>query len=233
MKQCTRCKKIKDETAFSRHSCKSDGLRCWCRDCEAVYRRKYYKTHAVEAAAYQREYSKAHPKDRTVYQHEYGKAHVVEKAAYGYKYYRDHHTEIAACLREYYKARRVEKLAYQREYGKSHAAELTAYKRQYNKAHPEKKVMRSQRRKELVLLNGRNDLVPAQWAGLLDYFQNRCAYCLRPMGADATIDHMRPLCKGGEHTISNIVPACKPCNSKKGTKTLLEFLWGRDFIPRL
>ena len=93
--------------------------------------------------------------------------------------------------------------------------------------------MCKQRRKNLALLNGRNDLVPAQWVWLLDYFQNRCAYCLEPMGDDATIDHMRPLCKGGEHTISNIVPACKQCNSKKGTKTLLEFLWGRDFIPQL
>ena len=35
------------------------------------------------------------------------------------------------------------------------------------------------------------------------------------------MDHLTPLSKGGSHTVSNIVPACRPCNSRKGVKEVL------------
>ncbi len=53
-----------------------------------------------------------------------------------------------------------------------------------------------------------------QWAETLALFDHRCAYCLRndlPM----TQDHVIPVSKGGDHTQENVVPACKPCNSRK------------------
>lgn len=54
--------------------------------------------------------------------------------------------------------------------------------------------------------------------------QAHCAYCKRKFTAKllATIDHVIPVSKGGLHTISNIVLACKSCNSRKnGTITHL------------
>lgn len=42
--------------------------------------------------------------------------------------------------------------------------------------------------------------------------QMPCAYC----GADGgQIDHGIPLAMGGLHALDNLVPACKPCNSRK------------------
>jgi 5-methylcytosine-specific restriction endonuclease McrA len=32
------------------------------------------------------------------------------------------------------------------------------------------------------------------------------------------MDHILALSKGGEHCATNIAPACKPCNSKKGSR---------------
>jgi 5-methylcytosine-specific restriction endonuclease McrA len=33
-----------------------------------------------------------------------------------------------------------------------------------------------------------------------------------------------PLSRGGSHTASNIVPACRSCNSSKGARSLMQYL---------
>lgn len=52
-----------------------------------------------------------------------------------------------------------------------------------------------------------------------------CVYC----GAEATaLDHVVPQIKGGSSKRGNLVPACKPCNSAKGGRTLEEWKAARD-----
>ena len=48
-----------------------------------------------------------------------------------------------------------------------------------------------------------------------------CQYCGRQAG-DLTIDHVVPKSKGGTHAWDNLVSACKPCNHRKGGKSLGE-----------
>jgi 5-methylcytosine-specific restriction endonuclease McrA len=48
-----------------------------------------------------------------------------------------------------------------------------------------------------------------------------CQYCGLRSG-DLTIDHIIPRSRGGLHTWENLVSACKPCNHRKGGKTLTE-----------
>jgi len=47
-----------------------------------------------------------------------------------------------------------------------------------------------------------------------------CAYCGDPA---TTVDHVRPLTQGGWEHESNLVPACRPCNSSKGPRLLTEW----------
>lgn len=66
-----------------------------------------------------------------------------------------------------------------------------------------------------------------QWIDLLKKHDNTCYYCgvrmTKKQGAkQRTRDHIIPISKGGTDDISNIVPACRSCNSKKGTKTIDE-----------
>ena len=59
-----------------------------------------------------------------------------------------------------------------------------------------------------------------------------CIYC----GAegDTTFDHLVPLSKGGSDTISNQVPACRSCNSSKGSRDVIEWFGERDkAVPRI
>ena len=55
-----------------------------------------------------------------------------------------------------------------------------------------------------------------------------CHYCHKPLTLkEATRDHRTPKCRGGSSRIWNIVPACLPCNQKKGWRTEAEFLKAR------
>lgn len=51
-----------------------------------------------------------------------------------------------------------------------------------------------------------------------------CAYC---SGSFDTVDHIIPLMRGGDNMETNLAPACRSCNSSKGSKLLSE--WKPDF----
>lgn len=47
-----------------------------------------------------------------------------------------------------------------------------------------------------------------------------CQYCSST--SNLTVDHVKPIARGGQWTWENLVTACSECNSKKGQKTLKE-----------
>jgi 5-methylcytosine-specific restriction enzyme A len=51
-----------------------------------------------------------------------------------------------------------------------------------------------------------------------------CYFCGKKVKfKDITMDHLLPLARGGRSTKDNIVPCCKPCNTKK--KSMLPLEW--------
>lgn len=57
-----------------------------------------------------------------------------------------------------------------------------------------------------------------------------CAYCGTSLTIDtATLDHVRPVSRGGAHAQDNLVLACAPCNNAKGCKTRAAWM-GRDVV---
>lgn len=50
----------------------------------------------------------------------------------------------------------------------------------------------------------------------------RCVYC--GSGAPLTLDHARPRALGGSHASSNLVTACRRCNSARGALALAVFV---------
>ncbi len=56
----------------------------------------------------------------------------------------------------------------------------------------------------------------------------RCVYCPHPA---TTMDHVVPYILGGGAEPDNLVPACKPCNSRRGAAPLKEWLpWPRCVV---
>lgn len=54
-----------------------------------------------------------------------------------------------------------------------------------------------------------------EWLTLLEKYDHKCAYCGYPNHIE--MDHVIPISRGGFHVIANILPACKACNSSKGS----------------
>lgn len=51
--------------------------------------------------------------------------------------------------------------------------------------------------------------------------RGRCQYCGRLCsGKEATIDHVVPRARGGKTVWKNVVLACKPCNGRKGSRSV-------------
>jgi 5-methylcytosine-specific restriction endonuclease McrA len=50
---------------------------------------------------------------------------------------------------------------------------------------------------------------------IFEAWEHQCAYC----GDEAdTLDHVKPRHKGGATVTTNLVPACRPCNRRKGSE---------------
>lgn len=73
------------------------------------------------------------------------------------------------------------------------------------------------------------DLAYGEWRDIVAHFGDRCAYCL---GQWNELEHIvsitHPDCPGT--TQSNVVPACKSCNSRKTAKTLVPHV-ASEFWP--
>jgi 5-methylcytosine-specific restriction endonuclease McrA len=63
------------------------------------------------------------------------------------------------------------------------------------------------------------DLTQQQWNDIVAACEGRCLACGRDDRA-LTVDHVTPLCKGGEHTAQNVQPLCDTCNKRKFTKVI-------------
>lgn len=60
------------------------------------------------------------------------------------------------------------------------------------------------------------------WCRLMDRCGHACFYCGSSV-SEITVDHIIPISRGGRHSIGNIVPACKRCNSSKHDRLLVEW----------
>lgn len=100
----------------------------------------------------------------------------------------------------------------------SHVARSAAYR----KAHPHKWIEYERRRRAQKRASQCLPLTKKDIARRFSVFGDSCAYCGRS-DVPLTVDHAKPIARGGPHILANIRPACRPCNSRKHTRTISEF----------
>ena len=125
----------------------------------------------------------------------------------------------APYLKEYYAAHAEALRQRSREWYRKHRSRALArskvHLQRWRREHPEEVQAQTQRR--LARVRGLpNTLTVEQWGAIKRAYGFRCAYCgkKKPL----TQDHVVPAFHGGGYTPDNIVPACGPCNSSKGTR---------------
>lgn len=106
--------------------------------------------------------------------------------------------------------------------------------RAWQKANPEKartaslawakknygKVARNVSRYRAMLAKAPGSFTEQEWLDRVAEFNGCCAFCLQPCD-HLTVEHMQELSSGGSNEISNIVPACHSCNSRKRDRGML------------
>ena len=95
-----------------------------------------------------------------------------------------------------------------------------ATRKAWRKANPDKcNMYAQQKRARRLKACGESKITSKEWRECKERFRNRCYYCGK--NKKLTLDHIKPLSRGGKHELSNIVPACKECNNSK---------WARDDV---
>lgn len=102
-------------------------------------------------------------------------------------------------------------------------ARVLAYKRQ----HPEKNREWGHRRRVRMAAG----YIEPVDIGRVARSRRTCFYCGGGITtSSATVDHIIPVARGGEHSARNLVACCSPCNSRKSDKSPAE--WIQTLAPR-
>lgn len=154
------------------------------------------------------------------------------KARYDHERYTANKDAFRAYHRQHARKTRARKREYDRAYREANREQRLARKREYGREYYQRPDVKIRAR---LYAHKRRD-----WAGgrtiavrdverLMRRYDHLCGYC-GSSPADA-LDHVVPLSRGGSHSIGNLVPSCRSCNSTKSHRTVMEWRLGK-VVPR-
>ncbi len=189
-KMCSKCKETKSIKEFGNQKATKDGLYRWCERCCRAY------MSTPERRKYQREYQRERRKNFSEEQRERRRKYERE---YG-------RTEKA-------KARK-------KRYSQSEKA------REYSRNYRRSDVAKSQKSKRQAIRRTRKTqaggyYTDVEWRKLCEFYDFCCLKCNGKFPFEKlTIDHVKPVSKGGTSFVWNLQPLCRRCNTSKGAKEI-------------
>jgi len=111
------------------------------------------------------------------------------------------------------------RLVIEAKYRAGHREETQARSADWNDRNPERRQRYKLERRARLENNGVYLILDKELSKL---YASTCFYC----GTNSQIeaDHIIPISRGGQHSIGNLIPACRSCNAEKGKKYLIEYL---------
>jgi hypothetical protein len=197
-KYCPKCDTTLPHTHFHKNKSQPDGLHGWCKTCRNVHHKlpeEQQKRQRLHKAWYEdnREHS----------------------CAYAQQWRLDNPERVKETDQRYnaIPANKAKKNAQRQE--------------RYDKD-PSKPLANSKRRRARKKNAPINDLTAPQWEAIKQAYNFRCVYCPPTCKAchrkthRLTQEHLTPLSKNGSHTVSNVVPACHSCNTRRQNGKVLK-----------
>jgi 5-methylcytosine-specific restriction endonuclease McrA len=185
-RQCRTCEGIKSISDFYRDATSPGGFRTECKACFIARVKRYTEANREKVAADQAAYRAAHR----------------QKARDTTARWRAENPDRFRDLMERYRADPVNQ---QTARDRANA---------FRVANPDRRSDYHHRRRVRMLDGPLGGLIaPEALRSKFAYWGNRCWMCSAT--GDLTIDHVKPLSKGGLHILANIRPACSECNARK------------------
>lgn len=206
-KVCSACAVAKSPDDFNKDKSKRDGLCSTCRECNKARAAQWYLDNK-ETALEQRKERFQNKRDIELAQmRAWRKANPVRKK------------QIDA---DWYAANTDRAHAYGLAWQRANKEKVAQINARHRILYPEGVIERSQRRRARKNAATIHPVRLSDIRRLRARFAGLCAYCRESPGS--TLDHVVPLDRGGSHSIGNLLPACRPCNSSKHTKFLFEWI---------
>jgi 5-methylcytosine-specific restriction endonuclease McrA len=193
---------------------------------KAVYQRQYRITHREERRAEKRQYRLANPEKRQAEQRRWYVKHLEEqreKNRIRSRLWRhEHPKQKRAQLHRYYLKHPEKKRVYAHRWRLKNGEKYRVYARKWATNNPD--AVASARHRYRVRKRGNGYVEKFRRSEIFKRDGGRCQYCGVVVTEHAwDLDHIIPLSRGGNHSRSNVVVACVPCNRRKHNKFLTQW----------
>lgn len=199
-KKCKKCGEVKDLSDFHKNKTTRDGLNNKCRKCCAAY----YQANKESLLEYKRKYYEANRERLLVQQKEYQEANRERLREYKQEYHEANRERLREQMRERYEANRERRLE---------------QRRKYYEAFPERQGFCSfctricKSTKEV--LEDYNMTLEQIWDETRDFYLE-ARRLTEETGTPHHVDHIQPVCEGGEHRAYNLQVLTGSENLSKG-----------------
>lgn len=200
-KTCSKCKIEKPTSEFYKHKRKKSGLTSQCKDCYKEYAQSERGKEAHRRAV--KKYGKS-PNGKAK-NREYSQSEKAKEAMRKYAQSPEGREVHRRASRKYEQTEKGK--ANRQRYLNSHKGKLKQKK--------DKAVRRANE------TDAGGSYTPHQWYELCKFYDFHCLRCEVQFDFEQlTLDHIKPISRGGTSYIYNLQPLCDPCNKIKGTQEI-------------
>lgn len=210
MKTCTKCGETKPLEEYHRRANVRDGRTSSCKACVSEQKREHHSRNRKAKNEACRAYYHANKEKLLEYQRDYRAANsdlIAERRA---EYNSRNRDAVIERSRAYYAANRESVLEKARIYRAEHRAERAEAYRAWAAENPG--YWWERRYIDRAASFGFEPVVESfTWDELISCWGDACYLC---GGAWDQLEHVTPVSRGGEHSLSNCRPVCGPCNRR-------------------
>ena len=217
MKTCSKCGESKPLEAYSirrRNDGRKDSVRSHCKVCSRAISKAYVLANPDKVAEY-RESTRDHKNAQNREYYSINKERIIANTSA----WKVNNPEKHRYHRRNWKVNNPKQAAeISLKYRRNNAEKIKEAKRKYRAENPESIRAQGHVYRTRKASNGVNLVTAAETAAIAAMPCTACG-----AAGPSEIDHIVPLARGGSHTIGNLMPLCKSCNSSKHDMLYIEW----------